>query len=46
MCTITPRSAHHAELIEHEFSAAEGTFALYEHGLREEDRVFVEAQRS
>jgi hypothetical protein len=45
MCTITPRSAHHAEVIEHEFAAAEGDFAPYEHGLDEEDRAFVEAQR-
>jgi hypothetical protein len=44
-CTITPRSAQHAEIIEHEFTAATDVFALYEHGLREEDRAFLEAQR-
>jgi hypothetical protein len=44
-CTITPRSTHHAELIEHEFAASEEAFAPYEHGLNEEDRAFVQAQR-
>ncbi|KAF8600199.1 cytochrome P450 [Ceratobasidium sp. AG-I] len=45
MCTITPRSKQHAELIKHEFAAAEATFAPYEHGLREEDRAFIERRR-
>ncbi|KAF8602930.1 cytochrome P450 [Ceratobasidium sp. AG-I] len=45
MCTITPRSKQHAEIIKHEFAAAEGVFAPYEHGLREEDRAFIEARR-
>jgi hypothetical protein len=44
-CSIKPRSAHHAEIIEHEFTSAGEAFAPYEHGLREEDRAFVEAQR-
>jgi hypothetical protein len=43
-CTITPCSAHHAEVIEHEFATPEEAFAPYEHGLREEDRAFVKAQ--
>lgn len=45
MCTITPRSKQHAEIIKHNFSAAEAAFAPYEHGLREEDRAFIEARR-
>jgi len=44
-CAITPRSAHHAEMIKHEFAAAEEAFAPYEHGLREEDRAVLQAQR-
>jgi hypothetical protein len=44
-CTIKPRSSHHAEVIEHDFAAAEETFAPYEYGLREEDRAFLEARR-
>lgn len=44
-CTITPRSEHHAEIIKHEFAAADAAFAPYEHGLREEDKAFIEARR-
>ncbi|KAG9095721.1 hypothetical protein FS749_009926 [Ceratobasidium sp. UAMH 11750] len=44
-CTIKPRSAHHAEIIEHEFAAAESAFVEYEHGLREVDQAYVNAQR-
>jgi hypothetical protein len=44
-CIITPRSAHHAEVIEHDFDAAEEAFTPYEHGLREDDRAFLAAQR-
>lgn len=44
-CTITPRTPHHAEIIEHEFAAAAAAFKPYEHGLREEDKLFVESQR-
>lgn len=43
-CTITPRSPHHAEIIEHEFAAAAAEFAPYEHGLREEDKTLVESR--
>ncbi|KAF8600198.1 cytochrome P450 [Ceratobasidium sp. AG-I] len=45
MCTITPRSKQHADIIRHEFAASEAAFAPYEHGLRAEDRSFVERQR-
>ncbi|KAF8599111.1 cytochrome P450 [Ceratobasidium sp. AG-I] len=45
MCTIKPRSKHHAEIIKHEFAAAEAVFAPYEHGLREEDKAFIESRR-
>ncbi|KAG8712749.1 hypothetical protein FRC08_014133 [Ceratobasidium sp. 394] len=36
-CTIKPRSLHHAEVIEQEFTAAEGVFALYEHDINDEE---------
>ena len=45
MCTITPRSKQHSELIKYEFAAAEAAFAPYEHGLQEEDLAFIEARR-
>lgn len=45
MCTITPRSRHHVEIIRHEFAVAVAAFTPYEHGLREEDKVFLESQR-
>ncbi|KAG9123388.1 hypothetical protein FRC07_015007 [Ceratobasidium sp. 392] len=44
-CTIKPRTAHHAEIIMHEFAAAESAFVEYEHGLREDDQAYVNAQR-
>ncbi|CAE7136164.1 unnamed protein product [Rhizoctonia solani] len=45
MVTITPRSAQHAEVLEHEFQASASVFALYEHGLRDEDMDFIKTQR-
>ena len=45
MCTVTPRSQQHAEIIKNEFAAAEAAFAPYEHGLSEEDRAFIEMRR-
>ncbi|KAG8717182.1 hypothetical protein FRC09_014655 [Ceratobasidium sp. 395] len=44
-CTIKPRSAHHAEIIGHEFAAADSAFVEYEHGLRDDDQAYVNAQR-
>ncbi|KAH7338159.1 cytochrome P450 [Rhizoctonia solani] len=44
--TITPRSAQHAEVLEHEFQASASVFAPYECGLRDEDKEFIEAQRA
>ena len=46
MITITPRSAQHAEVLEHEFQASTAAFVPYEHGLREEDKQFIKAQRA
>ncbi|CAE6523007.1 unnamed protein product [Rhizoctonia solani] len=45
MITITPRSAQHAEVLEHEFQANISAFAPYEYGLRDEDKEFIKAQR-
>ncbi|KAF8599139.1 cytochrome P450 [Ceratobasidium sp. AG-I] len=45
MCTVTPRSKQHAEIIKNEFAAADAAFAPYEHGLRDEDKAFIEARR-
>ncbi|KAG8737213.1 hypothetical protein FRC10_008459 [Ceratobasidium sp. 414] len=38
---------HHSEALttQHEFTAAESAFVGYEHGLREEDQAYVQAQR-
>ncbi|EUC67612.1 cytochrome P450 family oxidoreductase, putative [Rhizoctonia solani AG-3 Rhs1AP] len=46
MITITPRSLQHAEVLEHEFQASTAAFIPYEHGLREEDKQFIKAQRA
>ncbi|CAE6457751.1 unnamed protein product [Rhizoctonia solani] len=46
MITITPRSTQHTEVLEHEFHASIAAFAPYEHGLRDEDKEFIKAQRA
>jgi hypothetical protein len=43
--TIKPRSAHHAEIIQHDFVAAGPAFEPFERDLREVDREFVKMQR-
>ncbi|ELU41976.1 cytochrome P450 oxidoreductase, putative [Rhizoctonia solani AG-1 IA] len=42
---ITPRSAHHAEIIEHDFAAAGPAFEPFERDLREEDLAYIATQR-
>ncbi|KAG8881954.1 hypothetical protein FRB98_004050 [Tulasnella sp. 332] len=44
-CRIEPRSAHHAEIIEHDFNEATAVFEQFEHYLCEEDRKYVTATR-
>ncbi|CAE7173942.1 unnamed protein product [Rhizoctonia solani] len=44
-CKITPRTAHHAEIIEHDFAAAAPAFEPFERDLREEDLAYIAAQR-
>ncbi|CUA66986.1 O-methylsterigmatocystin oxidoreductase [Rhizoctonia solani] len=44
-CKITPRSAHHAEIIEHDFAAAGPAFEPFERDLREEDLAYIATQR-
>ncbi|CAE6487691.1 unnamed protein product [Rhizoctonia solani] len=44
-CKITPRTAHHAEIIEHDFAAAGPAFEPFERDLREEDLAYIATQR-
>ncbi|CAE6388327.1 unnamed protein product [Rhizoctonia solani] len=44
-CKISPRSAHHAEIIEHDFAAAGPAFEPFERDLREEDLAYIATQR-
>ncbi|KAG8733043.1 hypothetical protein FRC11_009045 [Ceratobasidium sp. 423] len=44
-CKITPRSTHHAEIIEHDFAAAGLAFEPFERDLREEDLAYIATQR-
>jgi len=43
--TIKPRSAHHAEIIQHEFVAAGPAFEPFERDLRKEDLDYIKIQR-
>ena len=44
-CDITPRSAHHVEIIRQDFLHASSVFETFEHGLSPEDRAFVSQTR-
>jgi hypothetical protein len=44
-CVITPRSAHHVEIIKQNYLHASSTFEPFEHGLSPEDRAFVSQTR-
>ncbi|QRW12783.1 cytochrome P450 family protein [Ceratobasidium sp. AG-Ba] len=44
-CTIKPRSAHHAEVIHHDFVAAGPAFEPFERDLRQEDLDYIKIQR-
>ncbi|KAF8608239.1 cytochrome P450 [Ceratobasidium sp. AG-I] len=43
--TIKPRSAHHAEIIEHDFVAAGPAFEPFERDLRQVDKDYIATQR-
>ncbi|KAG8697762.1 hypothetical protein FRC09_007652 [Ceratobasidium sp. 395] len=43
--TIKPRSAHHAEIIHHDFVAAGSAFEPFERDLRKEDLDYIKIQR-
>jgi len=44
-CVITPRSAHHVEVIKQNYLHASSAFEPFEHGLSPEDRAFVSQTR-
>ncbi|KAJ7603367.1 cytochrome P450 [Roridomyces roridus] len=45
-CTITPRTTHKAQIVRREFVEAAETFARFEGGLSEADRVYVREMRA
>lgn len=45
-CVITPRSPHHAELIEQTFFASAEAFLPFEHNMSDEDKKYARAMRA